>query len=130
MSTEVADLRRGGDKGWRTSLTNLILGINLGGVLLLWLCAMFATLVLVITDAQDVIMGLTFGGIGALAFIAVPRWSFLRWGGDGVERYWERHEMELRKMQFRQAGDISSDIGDYLEEHSTEVTEFLRKRSR
>jgi hypothetical protein len=110
-------------------LADLLAGISWSGLILLWFCAMLATLLLVVTDAPDVVAGLTFGGIGALAFLVVPRRPVLL-RQTGYERYWERHEAELRELDYHQARDISDDVDDFLEAQSSAFTDFARQRRR
>lgn len=111
-------------------------GIDPAGLALLWFTAMLTALVLTLTDAPEAVVGLSCGGLAALAFVAVPTWPYRRrllgaLATDSVvlhevvvlRRFMERHERELRPM-----GDISDDLGDYLEEHSRDFEEYVKRR--
>jgi hypothetical protein len=94
---------------------------------------MLATALLVLTDAPDVVSGLVFGGVAVLAFAVVPKWSFLSRESwllrrvyapyQGLDRYYARHEAELGSMD-----SVSEDVGDYLEEHSSDFQQFVKRR--
>ncbi|HEU4702638.1 MAG TPA: hypothetical protein VFS37_09165 [Conexibacter sp.] len=119
--------------GWRDTFVGFWDAICVRGLVLLWFCAMLATALLVLTEPPDVVSGLVFGGIAALAFAVVPNWSLLARESwilrrffapyEGLARYYTRHETELRPM-----GNVSEDVGDYLEEHSSDFQQFVKRR--
>ncbi len=118
---------------WRDTFYGFWDAVCLRGLVLLWVCAMLATTLLVLTDPPGIVSGLVMGGIAVLAFAVVPNWSLLARESwvlrrflqpyEGLERYYVRHEGELRPM-----GDISEDVGDYLEKNSSDFQRFVKQR--
>jgi hypothetical protein len=131
----MSTVRETSGTGWRDAFVGFWDAVCVRGLVLLWCCAMLATALLVLTDPPGVVSGLVFGGIAALAFAVVPNWSLLARESwmlrrflapyEGLARYYTRHETELRSM-----GNVSEDVGDYLEEHSSDFQQFVKRRRR
>jgi hypothetical protein len=104
--------------------------INLRGLGVLWLVAMAVAFLLAVLDAPGIVIGLAFGGIGALAIAIVPNWPWRVLSSNSVnaealqafELYQRRHATELRSLPA-----YSKAIGDYLEDHAEELDAYVRR---